>query len=418
MIDRIVILGGGVVGLCTAWFCRQHGFDVTLVEADAADRDGCSFRNAGMIVPSHFTPLAAPGVLGQGLKWMWRRESPFAIRPRLSTALLRWGVRFWKASTPARVNAAAPLLSELHLASRRLFAQFSRSPEVDFGLVSRGLLMLCRTRDGLAAETHLAERARRLGLPAEVLDPRQLRELEPDVQMAVQGAVFFPRDCHLVPERFMAHLQNELREQGVRFLWNTRARGWRSNDQRVVALQTDRGPVEGDRFVVCGGLWSAGLVRALGIDLPLQAGKGYSLTLGHPPQQPRLCSLLTEARVAVTPMGSTLRVGGTMELGATARNTVNAPRVRGITRSFCDYFPAFRPEDFADLEVWTGLRPVSPDGLPYLGRTRRRSNLFVAAGHGMMGLSLGPITGQIVAQWLAGKTPPFDLNLLDVDRFG
>jgi len=413
---QVVILGGGVIGLCTAWYCRQHGFDVTLIEAGDAERDGCSFRNAGMIVPSHVVPLAAPGAIMQGLKWMWNRESPFAIRPRMNADLLRWGLEFWKASTPTRVDAAAPLLGQLHLASRQLFEWFADHPEMDFDLVRQGLLMLCRTSKALETGGQLAERARQLGMPAEVFDARQVKAREPDVELAVQGAVHFPQDCHLIPERFMADLQRGLERQGVRFLWNTRATGWRSDGRQLRALATDQGPVNGDQFVLCGGVWSADLVRGLPLRLPLQAGKGYSLTLTQPRQLPRHCSLLTEARVAVTPMGTSVRVGGTMELAA-SNNAANPNRVRGIAKSFCAYYPEFDPEDFAELKVWTGLRPVPPDGLPYLGRTRHLVNLFVAAGHGMMGLSLGPVTGQVIADLIAGEPSAFDLRLLDVDRF-
>jgi D-amino-acid dehydrogenase len=413
---RVVILGGGVIGLCTAWYCRQRGFDVTLVEADGADRAGCSFSNAGLIVPSHFVPLAAPGVALQGLKWMWNHQSPFTIRPRISADLARWGLEFWKASTPARVNAAAPLLAQLHLASRRLFERFADQPEMDFGLVRRGLLMLCRTAKSLEAEAKLANRARQLGMPAEVFNAQQVKALEPDVELAVQGAVRFPQDCHLIPERFMAGLQSELNKQGVQFLWNTRATGWQSDGPLLRAVVTNQGPLDSDQFVLCGGVWSADLVRNLQVHLPLQAGKGYTLTLTQPRQMPRYCSLLTEARVAVTPMGSSLRVGGTLELAA-PNNTANPNRVLGIAKSFCDYYPEFDPEAFAKLKAWTGLRPVPPDGLPYVGRTRHLTNLLVAAGHGMMGLSLGPVTGQIIADLIAGEPPGFDLRLLDVDRF-
>jgi D-amino-acid dehydrogenase len=416
MKTRVVVLGGGVIGLCTAWYCRQRGLEVTLVELGSAERTGCSFCNAGMIVPSHVVPLAAPGVIRQGLKWLWDRDSPFAVRPRLSADLMRWGLEFWKASTPARVNAAAPLLGRLHLASRQLFEQLADEPGMDFSLVRRGLLMLSRTRQGFEADARLADRTRQLGIPAEMLDAGQVKNLEPNVDLAVHGAVFFPEDCHLVPERFMADLQRELDKQGVRFLWNTPATGWRVDGRQLRALETGQSTVEGDQFVLCGGVWSSGLARGLRLRLPLQAGKGYTLTLSRPRQLPTYCALLGEARVAVTPMTGSLRVGGTMELAASDPQP-KPRRIRGIIQSFCSTYPSFQPEDFSEAQVWTGLRPVSPDGLPYLGRTRHLTNLFVAAGHGMMGLSLGPITGQIIADLIADEPCSFDLGLFDVDRF-
>jgi len=288
---------------------------------------------------------------------------------------------------------------------------------LDFGLVKRGLLMLCKKQQTLDEEAHMAEKANALGIPAEVLDAKATAALDPAVTMDVCGSVYFPKDCHLSPSRFITALESELIRLGVFFMWETEVTGFEVENGRVRAVKTSRGQVEGQEVVLSGGVWSAKLAELLDLKLPMQAGKGYSLTLANPKQLPKLCSICTEARLAVTPMDGALRVGGTMEM-AGIDESITQRRVRGITRAFPHYFPAFNERDFDEVKPWSGLRPVSPDGLPYIGRTQRWKNLTVATGHAMMGLSLAPATGCIVAGLLSGEKTPVTLDLMSPDRFG
>jgi D-amino-acid dehydrogenase len=419
MSKRIVIIGSGVIGLCSAFYCARRGFAVTVIERNPAKRDGCSFSNAGMIVPSHFIPLAAPGMVALGLKWMWNPASPLYIKPRLDADLLDWAHKFWRAATAGHVERCAPLLRHLSLASRTCFEEFAALAGTNFGLVKKGLLMLCKTEHALQEEGKLAERSRGLGIPAEVLDARQTAALDPGVRLDIAGAVYFPLDCHLTPDWFMASLEFEVRRLGVSFVWESDVLGADTDGGRHIrSLQTRNGrKIEGDEFVLCGGSWSPALAGKLGLCLPMQAGKGYSLTLPKPRQLPQICSICTEARVAVTPMGDALRVGGTMEI-AGLNEDINPVRVRGIIDSFCRYFPNFTPADFAGIQPWRGLRPCSPDGLPYVGRTAKFINLSLATGHGMMGLSLGPVTGKLISEILSDEKPAWDVSILSPDRYG
>ena len=414
---HICILGAGVIGLSTAYYCARSGHTVTIIERHSARRDGCSFGNAGMIVPSHFVPLAAPGMVALGLRWMWNPESPFYIKPRLDLDLFSWGLKFWRAATPAHVRRSAPLLRDLSLASRAAFEELAALPGHDFGLVKKGLLMLCQTAHALDEEAKTAERARALGIPAEVLDAKQAARLDPAVTMNIHGAVYFPKDCHLSPDRFMACLQRALESAGTKFLWDTEVTGWRREALQLRAAQTSAGDLVADQFVLCGGSWSPTMARDLGLKIPMQAGKGYSLTLAQPRELPELCAIFTEARVAVTPMDGRLRFGGTLEI-AGLNEDINPIRVRGIIKSVPKYYPQFTERDFAGIQPWCGLRPCSPDGLPYIGRTAKYANLILATGHAMMGLSLGPITGRLVADVLSGEPPEIDLAALSPDRYG
>lgn len=414
--QRVLVIGGGVIGLSTAYYCARRGFRVTVLDRNPEQRDGCSFGNAGMIVPSHFVPLAAPGMVALGLKWMWNPESPFYIKPRLNAELLSWAWKFWRAATPAHVQRSAPLIRDLSFASRACFEELAALPDNDFGLVQKGLVMLCKTQHSLDDEAKFAAQANALGVPAEVLDARGLAQLDPDVTMDVAGGVYFPKDCHLAPQRFMAGLKKQCDELGVKFVWKVEVENLRTERQRITAVQAGQTEFTFDELVLCGGSWSPVVGRQLGLNIPMQAGKGYSLTLTKPRELPRICSIFTEARVAVTPMGHTLRVGGTMEISG-LNEDINPVRVQGIIKSVPKYYPKFAPDDFDGIKPWRGLRPCSPDGLPYLGRTSKFQNLSLATGHAMMGLSLGPITGKLMSELLSGEKPSIDLQLLNPDRY-
>ena len=412
----ILIIGGGVIGLSTAYYCALKGHRVTVIDRNPEQRDGCSFGNAGMVTPSHFVPLAAPGMVALGLKWMWNPESPFYIKPRLNWELMSWAWKFMRAANAKHVECSAPLLRDLSFASRACFEEMAELPNNDFGLVKKGLKMLCKTQQSLDHEAAFAKQANDLGVPAEVLDAKGLAKLDPDVTMDVAGGVYFPKDCHLSPNRFMAALKQQCETLGSRFVWSSDVQSVTHHAARVTGVRTTAGEFNADEIVVAGGSWSPVIARELGLMLPMQAGKGYSLTLSKPRELPQICSIFTEPRVAVTPMGGTLRFGGTMEI-AGLNEDINPVRVQGIIKAVPKYYPKFSPEDFAGIQPWRGLRPCSPDGLPYLGRTAKYSNLSIATGHAMMGLSLGPITGKLMAEILSGEKPSIAIDALDPDRY-
>jgi D-amino-acid dehydrogenase len=402
MSKRVVIVGGGVIGLSVAHYAARKGFSVTVLERESADHAGCSHENAGLIVPSHVVPLAAPGMIALGLKWMWNPESPFYIKPRFDIELMSWCWKYFRACNTRHVERSAPVLRDWLLAGRECFEELPN----EFGFEKKGLLMLCKTAHALEEEAAFAEKARQLGLPAEVLDARQVAALEPGIRMNVAGGVLSPQDCHLVPRRLMETLQRLTKD----FRASTEVTGWRRDGGRIVAAITNDGEVEGDEFVVAGGSWSPRLVR-----LPMQAGKGYSVTLAKPRQHATRGMILTEARVAVTPLADGgLRFGGTMELSG-LNEEINPVRVNGIIQSALKYYPDFEPSDFAGAPTWCGLRPCSPDGLPYIGRVA--GNLSVATGHAMMGTSLGLITGKAISNILSGEKPPLDISLFHPNRY-
>ena len=414
---HVVVCGGGIVGLCCAHFLARDGHRVTLLERDGEDHDTCAGGSAGYISPSHVIPLAAPGMVALGLKWMLSSRSPFFIKPRLDAELFRWGWHFMRSCNERNVARGAPVLAELCVKSRELFCEFADATKNEFLLAKHGVMNVCKTQQMLDHEAHgLAKLANELGVEARVLDAREAAAVEPGAKLDVIGAVYFPGDAHLTPRKFTSALTRSLREAGVNFRFNTPVTDWRLSGDRIAAAVTPAGEIEADEFVLAGGSWSPSMLAGLGVRLPMQAGKGYSLTLERPRLKLKTPLIFTEARVAVTPMGDTLRFGGTMEISG-LDSPVRPERVRQIVESVPKYLPEMRESDFAGVQPWHGLRPVSPDGLPYVGRFARHKNLLAACGHAMLGVTLGPITGQLIAESVSGRKTSVALDTLNPDRF-
>ena len=413
---RVIIIGGGLLGLCSAYFCLQEGMEVFLLERNDENSEGASFGNAGLVVPSHFVPLSAPGVIGQGLKWMLHKESPFSFHPRASFDLIKWAWLFWRYSTESHTIASQDCLRDWNLESRKIFDEFAK--EGNFQFQKKGLLMLCHTEKGLEKEMLLAKRALDLGLEAEICSAEKLKEMNPNFEMNVCGGILFPQDCHLNPTDFIQFLRQKIKSMGGEILYKAEVDKWISSEKKIkgLTLKNQKEKILGDAFVLSAGFWSKDLLAKLGFRLPLEAGKGYSLTLQNPPSLPQYPALLVEAKVAMTPFSDALRFGGTMEIGA-MQEKMSFHKIKGIIRSSLKYFPQFTESNFASVTPWQGLRPCSADGLPYLGKISSMDNLLIATGHGMMGLSLSPISGAVIADLLSDKKPRLPIDLFSPQRF-
>lgn len=413
---EVGIIGGGVMGLCSAYYLIKEGCRVTVI--DQGDlQDGCSYGNAGMIVPSHIIPLAAPGMITKGIRWMFNSSSPFYVRPRLQGSLIRWGWLFYRSSTEKKVQYAIPRLRDISRLSKSLYIDLAEEAGFDFGLTQSGLMMLYKTAAAEKEEAETARAANAAGVEAHILSAAEVQRLETEVQVSVKGGVYFPGDAHLNPNLFIKKLLEYLAAKGVKFIRNTEVIDFGLRHEKVESAVTASGSYAFDEIIIACGAWSPVLTRRLHFSLPLQGGKGYSFNLTDLHKNVRIPSLLIEGKVAVTPIGNNLRFGGTMEIAGIDRS-VNMHRVKGIT----DTIPQFYPEIKINLppkeEVWSGLRPCSPDGLPYIGKLKSPSNITIATGHGMMGLSLGPATGKLVSELITGQTTSMDITAFDPGRFG
>lgn len=413
--SRVVVVGGGIIGLFTAYYLSEEGFEVTIL--DKGDMSvGCSTGNAGMIVPSHIVPLASPGIIGKGLKWMFSSTSPFYIHPRLDRRLIQWCLLFYRSATEKHVSHSIPYLKSLSLLSKSLYLDFAARHAVEeLGLEEKGLLMLYKTEEAATEERELAELARRHGLEAEVLSQQEVQKLEPNMEMDVLGGVFFPGDAHLDPAKLHAFLIRHLESRGVKIMRNARVLDFAFSGSSVQSVLTDQGAQAADYLVICAGSWSGKLAEKLKINLPMLGGKGYSFLADNTPaiQRP---AILTEKKVAVTPFGNKVRFGGTMEI-THEHGRVNLHRVKGIHEAIARYYAAFECPNPQEHEVWSGLRPCSPDGLPYIGFTERWKNVLFGTGHSMMGISLAPATGKVLAEQLLNKQNKVLLDAFSPDRY-
>lgn len=416
MQKEIYIIGGGIIGLSSAWYLNEAGYAVTVIDRSQLE-EGTSHGNAGMIVPSHFVPLASPGVITQGLQWLLDKKSPFYIKPRWSLDLARWLWQFYRSCTPEKVKKAMPILKAYNEYSKAAYQAFAQKPGFDFCYTEKGLLMLYQTLAAQEEEIEMAEKAHALGMEAQVLNSSQVQALEKGTRVDVLGAVYYPGDAHLYPNRFMQQLVRQLQDKGVVFIRGKSVSQLRCSAGKVESLELSDGQILAcDQVLLTAGSWTAQLAKKAGVKLLLQDGKGYSTTLKQAPERPGIPSLLAEAKVAVTPMGQDLRIGGTLEI-SNLSSTISKARVQGIIESVSRYYPDISVNTPEMDKIWHGFRPCSPDGLPYLGYAPQLTNLFVATGHAMMGMSLGPGTGKIVADLIQGKQPELPVDLFRLDRF-
>lgn len=411
----VIVIGAGIAGLSSAYYLVQQGWKVVVLEKNTL-ADNCSYGNAGMIVPSHFTPLAAPGIVAQGVRWMFDRKSPFYVRPNLSWNLVDWGLKFLKHANKQHVERSAAAIRDLNVHSSSLYDELAAQEGFDFELEQTGILMYYKTKEVEHEERELAKRAQDLQLEVDILDAQQAQALEPALRLDVLGAAFYKCDGKLYPQKLMQQLIAYLTANGVEFHEGTEVKRFVRSGNRIKELVTSKGHFVGDEIVVTGGAYLPQLTSKIGVKTPLMPGKGYSFMYSSNAEHTmRHAALLLEARVAVTPMNGQIRFSGTMELGS-ANDTIYTNRVQGIVESIPKYFPDLQvpyPED----KIWFGYRPCPPDGLPYLGRLTELSNVTVAAGGGMMGLSLGPAFGKAVADLLNGEKPATDISLFNPERF-
>ena len=413
---EILVIGAGVVGICSAHYLQRLGKQVTVVEKGEVC-SGSSHGNGGLLVPSHSVPLAQPGAVLKALKWMGNPESPFYVKPRLEMDLGRWLWRFLRSSNRRHVERSIPLLRDLNLASIELYDELNNRPELDFDLEHRGVLKIFKTRKGLDHAAGHCEELTANGVHARVVEPDEMSRLEPNVEISACGGVYYDQDAHISPTKFVRGLADLVAQDGVDVQINTEVMSVAAKNGRIVEVHTTRGDFAPEQVVLAGGAWSPRIVSDLRLRLPIQAGKGYSITYEKPDPCPVMPMTCDEAAFGITPMGDKLRFAGTLELSGLNLN-IDERRIRAILRSVNQYLPQLEPEKMTLFEKWRGLRPVTPDGLPFIGRSPAIDNLIVAAGHAFIGVSLGPVTGKLVAELATKKEPSIDLSLLRLDRFG
>ena len=410
----VVIVGGGVIGCACAYFLTRRGASVTLIEKGKVGH-GCSYGNAGWIVPSHSLPLPMPGMLRQAAKWLLRPDSPLYIKPRLDADLARWLWRFLTCSTHRHVKYAAPVLAGLARHSLALFkALVEKHGAEAIRFRQAGLLFACNTRTGLAKAREELEVVGELGVPGRMLDADALREKEPALTGPLTGGVWYESEAHAEPLKTVEKLAELAVDQGATIIPATEVREIETAGAQITALRTTRGRIGAAQFVLAAGSWTPRLARLLKLRVPIEAGKGYALIVE--PVSPKLTvpTALVEKKVGLTPRDGSMRLAGTMEL-AGLDESITQRRVDAIVRGAREFVSL--PREPRILETWCGMRPCTPDGIPMIGRPRGWNNLTIAAGHAMLGLTLSLATGQLVADLCTGNTPAVDPTPFRPTRF-
>ncbi|WP_034041756.1 NAD(P)/FAD-dependent oxidoreductase [Wocania ichthyoenteri] len=413
MSKKVIIIGGGIIGLCSAYYLQKEGHQVAIVDQSNLD-SGASYVNAGYLSPSHIIPLSAPGVMRKGLKWMFNKSSPLYIKPRLDLDFLRWTLAFNKSCNAKHVKKAIPTIKAISLLSQDLYDDIKRDENFSFHYEKKGLLMLCQTDKALEGEIKTANLAKQEGLDAKVINLNELKQLEPNVALNVKGATLYKCDSHTTPHEFMGDMKTYLKNNGVIFYTNEKVEDLEIENQKILAIKTNKQVLKANEFVLAAGSWSPILSKKLGLKLLLQAGKGYRINTTNQTNI-SIPAILTEAKVAVTPMHGFTRFAGTMEIAGINHN-INKIRVEAIADAAKRYYPEITLTVEEKNNVACGLRPVSPDGLPYIGKSIKCKNLTVATGHAMMGWSMGTATGKLVSEIISEQKPSLELTNYHPDR--
>ena len=408
MSKKIIIIGGGIVGLSSAYFLQKEGHQVTVI--DKSDiTSGASFVNAGYLTPSHIIPMASPGKITQGLKWMFDSRSPFYMKPRWDVDFFKWSWYFKKSSTKAKVEKAIPVIKDINLLSRDLFEAIKASGDLgDFQLERKGLLMIYKTQASYEHEMEVARKASFLGLEVNELDKSQLSKLEPNIEIDAEGAIHYECDGHTTPTEIMPKMLQYLSSMGVDIRTNEEVLDLYVNNGQINTVKTSKGELSADEFILAAGSWTGILSKRLSIKLPLQAGKGYRINVKRP-LGISMPAVLMESSMAVTPMKGFTRFAGTMEFSG-INDTIRKERVEAIAAGAQKYYPELKITTEEKSQAKAGMRPVTPDGLPYIGRSSKVKNLIFATGHAMMGWSLGPATGKLVSEIVDGKKTSMDIS--------
>lgn len=411
--EDIIVIGGGIIGACTAYYLAREGRSVTIIEKEDVGA-GSSHGNAGLIANGFAIPMAAPGVPSQGLKYLFDTTSPFYIKPRLNLDLINWLWNFRGACNEKQVRRSIPILLSLGQGSFDLFDELFAAEVVNFGYKGKGRLILFTSEDSFKNGKEDVDLLREFGVEATLLDAGGVRKIEPNVLPAVTHGIYCAAYAHLSPDLFVHEMMRLAQKQGLTVKKETAVTGFETAGGLISSVITTEGSFTANQIVLAAGAWSPVVSRDLKLKLPIQPAKGYSLTYKRPTTSPRLPLSLSERKIAVTPMGETLRFTSTLEL-AGFDSSLNQQRLQTIRHSVNEYLPGM--EKLEQETPWFGYRPATPDDLPIIGRTRAYENLILATGHGTLGITHGLITGKLVEQIIGGKPPSMDITPFRAERF-
>ncbi|HEY5990379.1 MAG TPA: FAD-dependent oxidoreductase [Streptosporangiaceae bacterium] len=411
----VLVIGGGIVGLFCAYYLCSSGAAVAVVERGSiGGAPSCSSGNTGFVGTQGSAPLAEPGVLAKGLPRLLDRESPFYITPRFDRELVSWLWHFRRVCNDRDAVACFRVLLDMKKRSLEILRELCATGYLAPTFTTPGMLVAFNTPQGFDKGCRAVPQLVASGVPLRILGPAEVGALEPGVRFDICGALYNEEGAYLHVPGFIREFARMIDGMGVQIHAHTEVTGFGVSARTVDQVRTTHGDFRPREIVIAAGAWSAECARRLGVRLMLQAIKGYTITVRAPAGAPRLPVLLSEGKVALTPLGDLLRFGGTLELSG-MDSTVSQRRVEGIVRTVQTYLP--RLDTSGPLKIWSGLRPCTPDSLPFIGRAGAYRNLCVACGHGHIGLGLAPVGGKLIAQIVAGEQPDVDIAPFRVDRY-
>lgn len=413
---KVVVVGAGIIGVCTAYYLRRAGLDVTVLDRRPGVAQEASFANAGVLAPGYVGPWAAPGMPGKVLAQLFRSESPIVVRPGLDPALWRWLLRWLSECSAERYRRNRGRMQRLAFYSLEQLKALRELHQLDYEQ-STGYLQLFRGQRELEAAATTQSMLTELGVRHQLLSPEECRRVEPALSEAatLAGALHLPDDETGNCAFFAQQLKGIAIEDGVEFLFGTDVKAIESSGGRVERLLTDKGDVRADAYVIAGGVDGGALLRPLGIRLPMMAVKGYSATIAVDGYEhaPTIGVMDESYKVAITRMGKRLRIAGTAEVG-TRGAALRDSAVRTLVKVAHDWFPY--AAKYHQASFWVGARPMLPDGPPVIGATSI-PNLFLNTGHGSSGWVMACGSGRIVTDVISGRAADIDLEGLTVARY-
>ena len=411
---RVIIIGGGIIGLASAHYLKRAGCQVMVLDQDKIG-GACSHGNCGLISPSHVLPLNMPGAVTKTLKAMTHPNSPFAIKPRFDLSLFSWLFKFMRRCNEKDMLASAEGRHALLQSSRKLYDDLTINEQLECELETEGCLFVYQTKEAMDAYDEVNKLVgKKFGVEAKRLNENELLDLEPSLKPGIAGGFLYEMDAHMRPDILITNWKTKLENEGVIFCENTEAQYFSRKHGKIVSVTTADGVLPADDFLFTAGAWSPFLNREVGCRIPIQPGKGYSLTMPRPRQCPKYPMLFQEHKVAVTPMLSGYRLGSTMEF-AGYDTSINPKRLQLLKDAAELYL--FEPHAKPIEEEWYGWRPMTYDGKPIIDRSPKFENVWIAAGHNMLGLSMGPGTGKLIAELMTGKDPHIDPSHFAATRF-
>lgn len=409
----VLIVGAGVIGLASAYELAKAGANVVVIDKFEPGY-GCSYGNAGWITPCFAMPLPMPGMLFKSFRWLLDPESPLYIKPELSPTLVSWLLRFMASMTQKKMLASVDALTQISIQSINLYKELAAKTDKPFSFEQKGLFMVAQTDSGLKYARSEMELVARNGVTGRLMGEEEARAFEPSLTKPFKGGVFFDQEAHAEPLQVTQCLAHEAKKLGVRILSKTEVIDFELGGKGIKAARTTRGIFEAEQFVLATGSWSLRMGQTLGLKIPVLGGKGYAIITDPLAPNPQRPMMLVEKKVAVTPRHGTLRLAGTLEL-VNQDETFTTRRVEAIVRGAREFMNV--PDKIRYQEIWRGLRPCTPDGVPIIGRTRRYPNLIVATGHQMLGLQSATGSGKLVSDITLGKPTDVDPKPYRAERF-